>query len=332
MLRPLALLWFLLLAWATPAIAQQWTSAPPIVEGTQLPTVPETWTTVPGTFLRVHGPDELGQVLLRVARHGSTALPLLASELQVPIGDTVHVYVAPDDATFRAIQPGLPPTWADATAWPRLGVVFLRAPAARIGGDEPLEQVLEHELVHILLGRAFAPQTPPAWLQEGVAQVLAHQIGPEQAATLSRGAVTGLLSIQGLEYGFPVDPHRAQLAYAETADFVAWLVDTHGDRVLPELVKASAGGASMRQAVYRTTGRYLEDVEADWRTRHESAPARFAALADGEWLWIVGSVALVFAWVRRRRTFRRRLAEMEEREALVDELVAQWPTTAGRRW
>jgi hypothetical protein len=323
-MRWLLLVLTLLLTFARPAEAQQWTQAPEVVEGTELPPVPPDWITVPGTFLRVHGPEELTGVLLRVARHGSSALPELATRLEVPIGDTVHIYVAPDDATFRSIQPGLPPTWADATAWPKLGAVFLRAPEARPGTEEPLEQVLDHELVHVLLGRAFAPRTPPAWLQEGVAQVLADQLGPDEAQTLARGSLTGLVSLESLEHGFPSDPRRARLAYAESADFVAYLMEHHGEGVVRELVRQGAKGGSMRQVVFGATGRFLDDVEADWRAPYDTAPVQFAALAGGEWLWLVGAAALTMAWVRRRRDFRRRLAEMEAEEALVDALVAAY--------
>ena len=319
-----ALLFVLGLSFAPAVQAQSWTAAPAVEEGPALPAIPPDWITVPGTFLRVHGDEAQTRVLLRVARHGSEVLPELASALQVPIGTTIHVYVAESDAEFRALQPGRPPTWADATAWPKLGAVFLRAPQARMGGDEPLEQVLEHELVHILLGRAFAPATPPSWLQEGVAQVLADQLGPDDAETLTNGTMLGgLLGLEALEHGFPADPNRARLAYAESADFVAYLMSTHGPDALPALIRASAGGDTMRQAVYASTGVFLEDLETDWKERHEDRLSQsLAVLGSGEWVWALGALALVVGGVQRRRQFHRRLAEMEEEERVVDELLA----------
>jgi hypothetical protein len=323
MVLRMLLLWFV--AVAMPAFAQEWTAAPPrVVEGPELPPVPEGWTTVPGPFLRVHAPDTEVDVALRMARHGAEALPRLADELEVAIGDTIHVYVTPTADTFHTLQPGVPPDWADATAWPELGAIFLRAPGLRVGGDEPLEQVLDHELTHVLLGRAFAPKEPPVWLQEGVAQVLAHQVGPDTGRTLAKGAAAGTIGpLEGIENGFPVAPTKARLAYAQSADFVAFLVDQGGPDVLPELVRASAGGAPMSAAVYRATGRFLEDVEADWRSRHGRASLGLAALSDLNWLWALGAVALVGAGIRRRRRFKRRLAEMEREEALYDAWLAE---------
>src|SRR5262245_25698069 len=101
------LIWVLLAGlavWiAPPAVAQQWRAAPEPIEGPALPDIPPDWTTVPGTFLRVHGPDTQTQVLLRLARHGSDALPELADALRVPIGSTIHVYLVDSDEAFRRL-------------------------------------------------------------------------------------------------------------------------------------------------------------------------------------------------------------------------------------
>ncbi len=315
---------FLLLIGAMPAHAQEWVSAPVVEEGPELPVVPEGWVTIPGPFLRVHAPEAETDVALRMARHGAEALPRLADTLEVAIGSTVHVYVAPTQGTFHSLQPGAPPSWADATAWPHLGAIFLRAPDLRVGGDEPLEQVLEHELVHVLLGRAFAPRVPPTWLQEGVAQVLAGQVGPDVGRTLAEGAIAGELgSLEGIEHGFPIDPLRARLAYAKSADFVAFLVDTYGTDALARLVRESAAGQPMSAAVYRATGRFLEDVESDWRARHGGPSRGMAAfLQDGTWLFALVGLGLIGVGIARRRRFRRRLKEMEREEAAIDALLA----------
>ena len=323
------LLALLLLVLAPAASAQTWTAAPPRAP-VELPVVPADWTTVPGTWVRVHGPDRDTALLLRVARAASDSLPVLAERLEVPIGGTIHIYVAPTDEVFRAMQPGEPPLWADATAWPRHGTVFLRSPDARDGDAAPLEQVLDHELVHVLLGRAFAPEVPPRWLQEGAAQLLAGEIGPEVSRKLSSGALTGsLVYLEALEHRFPADPVRADLAYAESADFVAWLEATYGADTLPELVRATARGDSMRQAVYGVTGSFLEDVEAVWQARLTGPAFKLASFAQGEWAWGLAALALVGAGVARRRRFHRRLAEMEQEEAMLDALVAAYRGRVG---
>jgi len=325
MLRALVLVVFLVLA--PSAIAQEWSVAPDVQDQSiPPPALPEGWTTVRGTFLRIHGPEHRTELLLRLSRHGSAAIPRLAETLQVPIGNTIHVYVADTDARFKALQPGRPPLWADATAWPGSGLVFLRDPRLRGGDLEPIEQVFDHELVHILLGRAFAPERPPSWLQEGAAQVLAGQAGPDVARELSQAHLRGgIVSLLTLERGFPRDALRAQLAYAEAADFVQYLQAEHGDGVLPRLVQASAGGQTLAAAVRTTTGQSLEEVEDAWSSRwKQSAALTVGPLAqlDG-WLMGLGGVMLLIGGVLRRRRFHRRLAQMEADELLVDSLAEQ---------
>lgn len=326
-LRCWILVWSLLaLGSLGEASAQEWRSAPAPEEGTELPLPPGGWTTVEGTYLRIHGDEDRTDLLLRLARHGSEALPHLAEQLGVPIGKTIHVYVASTEEQFRTLQPGRSPTWADATAWPRLGVVFLRDTKIRPATDEPLEQVLDHELVHVILGRAFAPRVPPAWLQEGAAQVLAGQAGPEVARILSSSSLTGgPMGIESLERRFPTDPLRARLAYAASADFVQYLQAEHGDAVLPELVGASLDGVGVWGAIHQATGASPSEVESSWSRRWKSRALVPASLMAelGEWVFVLGALLLPFGWVARRRRFHRRLQEMEEEEALVDRLVAE---------
>ncbi len=319
-----------LLAITSPALAQEWTSepAPQVESGWTVPPPPEEWDTVHGAFLRFHGHPRDYSTMLRLARHGSKALPDLATRLDLPIGNTIHVYLATTDAQFRELQPGNAPSWADATAYPALGVIYLRSNKARHGQSKPLEQVLDHELTHIVLGRAFMPERPPQWLQEGVAQVVAGEFTPETSNEIAAGMLAGgLISLEDLARGFPHDPVRAKLAYAQSADFVAWYEMQYGQEALSELVKEVAGGATLHAAVRRTTGQFLDDIDSEWRGRFSAGiPLSFKPLTSVDIWWAFGGIALLIGGVLRRRQFKRRLEEMEAEERLVDEMLEQMAT------
>jgi hypothetical protein len=311
-------------AWAGPTIS----AAPPRVE-IDAPPVPGEWETVPGLYARVSGAPEHAELLLHLARHAAVSLPRLATELDVPIGETVHVYLVGSDAEFRALQPGRPPTWADATAYPQSGAIFLRAPGVRGATDVALETVLDHELVHILIGRAFAPVDPPSWLQEGIARVYAGEFGPEDARIIY-GTSGGLLGLGELGHAFPRDPTRARLAYAQSADFIAWLRNTHGAHTVPLLVRALAREQDLEQAVLAATGTPLPQLERAWLSRLEEGPPAWLRIFDdgGAFFLGLGAVALVGAGIARRREFNRRMIEREAEERAEDERLAQ----AGFRW
>lgn len=321
-LRWLASLGLLAALAAGPAAAEPTISAAPDRMVAELPPVPPEWETVPGTFAEVSGDPRHNALLLQLANHAATALPRLARALEVPIGQTVHVYLVDSHQAFRSLQPGAPPMWADATAYPASGAIFLRAPGLRGTPDQPLEVVLDHELIHVLLGRAFAPADPPSWLQEGIARVYAGEFGPEDARIIA-GRPGALLLLGELDNGFPRDPARAQLAYAQSADFVSWLHQLYGPGTVPALVRALAREQDLDQAVLTATGVPLNQLERRWLARLEGGPPRWLKAFDGgELFWGVGAFALVGAGITRRRAFRQRMLDREEEERVEDERLA----------
>jgi hypothetical protein len=295
-----------------------------------LPEVPSDWETIPGTFARVSGDPRHATLMLQLANHAAEALPRLARELEVPIGNTVHVYLVDSDREFRALQPGAPPLWADATAYPSSGAIFLRAPGLRGVVDTSLETVLDHELIHILIGRAFAPADPPSWLQEGVARVYANEFGPEDAHIIAAHA-NNLLLLGELDNGFPRDPVLARLAYAQSADFVSWLRHAHGPHTVPALVRGLARDQDLETAVVAATGTPLNVLERSWLDRIQGGPPAWLKLLDhGEIFWGAGALALVGAGINRRRAFKQRMLERDAEERAEEERLAALAADAAR--
>lgn len=273
------------------------------------------WRTEDGQYARVYGTSADTVTMRRLADHAATAVPRLAHRLGVPAGGTIDIYLAPSQAEFERIQPNAPPDWADGTAWPRWGMIFLRAPSARPGTAESLEQVLDHELIHVLVGRAFAPGTPPRWLQEGLAQYYSGELGPQVAEDLT-SVVFGrdqLFSLRELSGGFHGDAVQARHAYAAAADFIGFLGREHGEDAVRGVVAEMAGGATFSDALATATGSDLATIEGEWRGRW-SDPALLVNAVNVELLWGLGGVLLAIgAWRARRRT-RAKLERWEQEE------------------
>ena len=316
----------LLLLFAPPVLAQPvWGEAPEAMLLVQEPPEPPPhFETVKSPFLRVHGAPRDDATLLALAQHGSASMVRLANELRVPVGRTVDVFLAESDEQFARLQPGNAPMWADGTAYPSLAVVYLRTPRIRGGQASPLEQVLDHELIHILLGRAFLPRRPPSWLQEGFAQVYSGEFSPETTRRLAEGMLGGgLIRLDSLTRGFPDDPLRARMAYAQSADLISWMRAEYGEEAMQTLVEEMARGEEVRVAIRRATGTGLDELDEEWRGRLTSGvPLSLWALFDERVLFGLCGVALIVGGILRRRHFRRRLAEMEEEEQLLDSLVS----------
>ncbi len=330
MRRFTALIMSLLLAFtlftAPPAAAQDMYSAPAddVVLGLDAPAVPDGWTTVHGTYVLVHGRPEDERLLLALSRHASDSVLALSDQLDVPIGGTIHVYLASTRAEFTSLQPGRVPEYADGTAWPGRGAIFLRRPVLRGPGARPLEQVLDHELVHVLLGRTFAPGHPPRWLQEGIAQVAAGEHDPSAVQRIARGGLMGgPYTLRQLTYGFPEDAARADLAYAQSADFISFIQAEHGDDALRTLIREMNHGGDVDRAVRRATGMFMEDVEAEWLGRLGGGlPLWVTLAADLNTWWFLAAVLGFGGLILARRRLRRRMKDYAEAEARQDALVA----------
>lgn len=290
-----------------------------------LPTLPDGWVRFDGPAFQILGPQEDAELLLHLSRHGAEALPRLASELGVAIGGDVTVVLADTAERFRTLQPGNPPSWADATAYPNVGAIFLRNPRLRGASTHSLTQVLEHEMIHVLLGRAFAPEPTPRWLQEGVAQVYSGEAGPDTTRQLSQGLVgRDPLSLSSLSYGFPADAHRASLAYAQSADFILWLRAEYGDDAVRRLVAEQRQGHSLRGAILRITGETLDTIDARWQARLSAQTPVWLTQTNLDLLLLGGAgVLLMFGGVARRRAFRQRMADWEEEEARLERLARE---------
>jgi hypothetical protein len=119
-----------------------------------------------------------------------------------------------------ALPGGAPPKWAVALAYPTHGIILLNA-LSLTEPDGPV--TLRHELAHVALGQ-FSSEWP-RWFQEGIAQHLTgERINVAHYAALFR-AVTQekVLHFEDLSERWPDRPTDVEVAYAQSADFVAWL-------------------------------------------------------------------------------------------------------------
>lgn len=307
-------------AWAG---SPSWRRAPDVSEYLasleEPPRPPEGWMSEEGVFTRVHALPSDASTAGRLLAHAEDAVPRLAEDLGVPAGRMIDVFVAPDREAFREIQPGHPPDWADGTAWPHRGVIYLHAPRARSGTATALEQVLDHEIVHVLLGRAFGPRAVPRWLQEGMAQLLAREYTAQTTDALAMGLLgDSLIPLADLASGFPADPVRAHLAYAQSADLVAFVRNTWGEDAVRTLVRELSAGKTFDAAIVAATGLPVERVDARWRGRLEGSLLWLRPLVSDEMLFTVASVVFFAGGVLAIRRRRRRLQRWAEEEAAFD--------------
>jgi hypothetical protein len=317
-----------MLSFGTPALAEGPSAARAPSVDTQgvypLPELGEDWKKIESIHTRVHYLSDNSGTARSLLEHAESSIPRLSEELDLPTGGVIDIVLSPDTEHFREVQPGTPPTWADATAWPQSGMIFMRAPKARNPSSRPLTQVLDHELVHVILGRAFAPNPVPSWLQEGTAQLLANEYTPDLTKQLASGLLgDNLLELDDLTTGFPSGSSKAALAYAQSADLMAYIRTEYGDDAFHGLIQHMADGKPADAAIRLATGKSMSEVDREWRGRLESGPLWLQAVVNDTSL--IGMAAILFAlgfWRFRARK-KAILDQWEEEEAARDLLYAR---------
>jgi hypothetical protein len=281
----------------------------------------------------------------RLAERAERDLERIAADLEgLPRPATVEIRLVVDTDELSGVSPpgrGAP-RWAAGVAFPDVGVLAL---AIRRGGQlHDLDKTLAHELAHLALGAAVP--TAPRWLHEGFAWQQARDFDLDRLQALAGMAwFGGVLPLDELEAGFPAAEAPASRAYAESYDFVGFLVergrypdaDDDGDRwPFRRYLRALAGGATLDDAALEAYGATMDELFVEWKSslvrRYLLVPASVFTSA----LWVIASCLLVLGWWRRRRRSKAQLAtwEAEEeaaearRRAVVSSWVVAPPPTA----
>ncbi|MDQ3370510.1 MAG: hypothetical protein M3680_34255 [Myxococcota bacterium] len=235
----------------------------------------------------------------------------------------IEVRLVRDSSTLGAIAPAGrgAPAWAIGVAYPDLGVISV---AMRRGAQlvDP-GATLRHELAHVALGAALGNRAPH-WLHEGFAYQHSAEWSWQRAETLAGMAWFGsVIPLEELDASFPREELPAHRAYAESYDFVGYLSrrgryedqSDDGDRwpfrrFLGELGRGSDPDAAARRAFGRSLAELFEEWKVDLGNRFMMMPVGLLGLG----LWVLCAILLVFAWARRRRQNRHRLAlwDLEE--------------------
>jgi hypothetical protein len=211
-----------------------------------------------------------------------------------------------------ALPGGAPPGWAVALAYPAHRIVLLNA--LTLAGPEG-QVTLRHELAHVALGQLG--RAWPRWFQEGLAQTLTGEnFSMTHYAALFR-AITQekVFRFEHLADAWPDLPSDVEIAYAQSAAFVAWLSARYGPEGMGRLVDEVGTGQPFEQAFGKAFHTSLWVEEMEWR---EGMAARYGWLpltTSSSLLWLGATGLVVAAYARRRQQKAAKLQEMEAQEA-----------------
>ncbi len=303
--------------------------------GLAVPAAPEGFAEVVRGTVRWEFPERARGVVEPLFEVWDRALPRIERELGADATlSSVRVRVGTDPDEMAALAPvgAPPPTYAVGVAYPGLSLILLTLTAPETWQRPPLSDVLVHEMSHVALHAALAAagsraDDVPLWFVEGVAIHQARERSIERVETLWLAAFRGaVLPLDELDRSFPSQPHEVSLAYAESADFVAWLMRRSDPTKLAELIGRVRRGQRFELAIAQTWSAGLGALELEWR---EDLSSRFGALpmfASGSVGWVLAGFLVFVAWRKRneqRRVIERRWAEEDAREERIARALAR---------
>ena len=249
----------------------------------------------------------------------------LAGEFGQAVLDQALVRVARSPEQMAELAPvGAPPfAYAVGMTYPSAHVILLTLKAPDTWEAPDLAEVLRHELAHLALSDAVAGHYVPRWFNEGLAIHESGEVPWARRMALADASLgRRLVPLTELDKGFPADRYEVNIAYAESADFVSFLL-RDADRVrFGSLIERVRAGTAFDRALDDAYGTDLRKLEYEWRMEVSRRFGMVPALTGGGLLWtfVVGLAAV--AWVKRRKRAKEKLERWATEEAEMEAAVA----------
>ena len=168
--------------------------------------------------------------------------------------------------------------------------------------QDTLEDVLHHEVAHVLITRAAGGRPVPRWFHEGLAMAAERTWGFEDQARLFQeltlAAPTALNRVNVL---FGQGEGARIRAYTLAGEFVGDSFRQHGSSAPGDVLARMAAGASFEDAFTRAVGHTVADEESAFWNRHRFWTAWSSFLTTTTALWMGVTLLALAAFFRRRQ-------------------------------
>jgi hypothetical protein len=315
--------WFAAPAHAAEPVATPPSDVPLVLRADTLnvPEVPATYQRKDLGWIRFAYVPSAHERVAPLIRDAEEIRAKLTDELGQPVLDKVEVRIArtPEEMATLAPPEAPPPAYGAGVAYTELGLVLLTlsAPASNEGVD--LDEVFRHELTHVALEDAVLHKHVPRWFNEGLAIYEAGENPYMRTKTLIDATLSGtLLPLADIDRNFPGDNFKVNIAYAESSDFVRFLMRKSDRQRFQALVARIRDGQSFEQASADAYGSDLRKLEFQWKEELSKRYTYIPVLTGGSVVWVLVIAALVVGYVKRRRRAKATLARWEKEEAAAD--------------
>ena len=208
--------------------------------------------------------------------------------------------------------------WTAGFAISNAGLIVLFPSRSPVYPHDTLEDVLRHEVAHVLIGRAAGGLPVPRWFHEGLAVAVERPWDFEDQSRLVWELIAGpRLTVPEIDALFDGGQGAQSRGYSLSAALVRDLIRQHGAAAPAAILRQVAQRVPFERAVATVAGRTIESVAGGFWDRQRVWTVWLPYATSGSAFWI-GVIVLAAAAVWRRRRHSaviRRRWEAEERAA-----------------
>lgn len=249
--------------------------------------------------LTIEAPDELAAARTRLESFDTNRLRGVMRLVGLDgAGDPIRVVLAPEGSSLAQQAP--PPIGGFAVSDESLIVLFpARSPAYP---HDTLEDVLHHEVAHVLMARAARGAPMPLWFHEGLA-VLAERTWrfEDQARLLRELVLVSRTPLDRVNALFAADAGSRASAYTLAAAFVRDLIRRHGADAPANILRRVGRGEPFERAFVQATGESLSAAEIAFWGGHRFWTSIGPFLTTETALWMIVTMVGIYAIIRRRQ-------------------------------
>lgn len=173
----------------------------------------------------------------------------------------IYVYPSYDDMRDAILYE---PQWTGGLAYSDSSIIIMGT-----SGDANFDKAtVIHEVTHILVGRnAFTCiGFIPTWLNEGLA---VYNEGPLDQSMQSQFDIAlrddAFFPVRALGGNFSEIPEKALLSYAQSYSVVKYMIETHGQEKMGQLLTALSNAESIDDALIEIYGFDIDGLDNAWR-------------------------------------------------------------------
>jgi hypothetical protein len=287
-----------------------------------LPPVPPGFSTSDHGWIHLAYPPSARERAESLLREANAVRAELGARLGQPVLRDVHVRIARTPGEMTTLAPeGAPyPKYASGVAYSEIGLVLLTLTPLAPSALHDVAEVFRHELAHLALGDAIGEtHHVPHWFNEGLAVHLSGESSLVRMKTLSTATLAGrLIALPRLDAGFASDAIAAELAYAEAADVVRFLLRQEDRERFPALIARLREGEAFPLSLRDAYGLDLPTLEQEWREEVAKRYSFWPVFFSGSLVWSGVLVLFLLGWRRRKQRSRETLERWAREEAYAE--------------